>query len=347
MTEGPEQISLPTQIGFGWTPQRGPTVDEDGGMVFEYRYIPSGLWMIDGSKIFAQINRAANVYATFDEYPPDLIGEEPPDGQLELTPAGLAFFQSCPLYARFHAKQPYITWTAYRPDGEKCFVARSGNFGTMMPHAITCTPIELWAKVCFEPWGHLFEPHPTHGFWPMHMQEAPQANSKEWISHGPLERPESVPTAQITERVEFPFGLFKTVYASVAWDHVETCKSYPSTDEMELMKCSLAVRRAEADPFEWKDHWVFRFTVPAQYVGRMLHWMHKNEFEHPGTWSVRSVVPVFGPELVDVKFNFTPEVGGYETLFIVLKPLEELDMSARLQYEMDVSHMDRPERPPE
>jgi hypothetical protein len=342
MSDQSYQLSIPLQIGFGLCAERNPQPDSDGAIVFEYRYVPSGLWMIDPAKTIAQINRAANVYPTFNDYPPDLIAEEPPGGQADLTAAGEEFYRSCPRYGRLHALKPTLTWTAYRPDGETCLEVRSGLFSSMMGHAITCTPIELWAKICFDPWGHLFEPHPTAGFWPMKMQEPAALGTREWMTHGLAEKPENVATAEVSERVDFPYGLFKSVYASVSPDQLEVCQRYPVTPEMELMKCALAQRRSADGPFEWSDHWVFRFTVPAPYVGRMLHWMNKNEFAHPADWALKAALPVFGQEVVEVKFNPSPEDGRYETLFIVLKPLAELDMATRLQYELDVSNLPKP-----
>ena len=178
----------------------------------------------------------------------------------------------------------------------------------------------------------------------MRMRGPVDPDIKGPVTHQSFEQPSNIPVPDATERVEFPVGLYKSVYVSVVADQVRACQRFESTQEMELMKCSLALRRTADAPFEWKDHYVFRFTVPAQYVGRMLKWMDDNEFSHPGGWSVRTVEAVYSPELVDVKFNFTPDVGNYERLFIVFKPLEDLDLSTRLQYEMDVAHMEPPPR---
>ncbi len=339
------QISLSLILGFGWCAQKAPTIGDDGERIFTYRFLPPGLWSNDVGLIHALVNTAAQVFPSFEEYPPDLLPAIPNRGDLELTPAGLAFWESCPMYGKLTAMEPWLTWDQHHPAGGVAWTARANVLEPFVDEILSLWPVDLWAAKFMEPWKSYLDPHPKHGHRAMYMQgplppsEEPREVEEGWESGLDHAR------ADIHERVEAPWGLHKVLLISCAEDRVSGCKQMEFSDRFRLMPCSLAVRTSKGEPFKWREHHVFRFETPIHFVPRNIKWAMDGDVAHPGGWSARTVVPCYAWDGVDVRFQMKPDEAGWEMTAIVMEPLESLDPVKLAKIEHDLETMPGPPKP--
>lgn len=334
------QITISLLIGFGWSAESGPKLEADGTRCLTYRYIPPGCWCPDVQMIRAYINAAAKVFPSYDLFPPDLLPTPPAEGAEELSAAGMAFYESCPTYAKLEAKEPWITWHQHHPEGGVAWSARTNEYKPFMDEVLSQWPINLWAQKFLDPWKDLLPPHPK-GRFAMYMQpplptdSVPVEDEEGW-SHG-LDNLR----ADIHERIEFPWGPFKVVLVSCEEGRVPGCKKMEFSDAFKLLPCTLGYKNKPEDPFKWREHHVWRFEVPMHHVPRCLKWTEDEEVAHPGKWSVRSIVPCYGWDIADVKFQVRPGEADWDIAGVIYKPFSEMDPVALATYEHDFEEMAR------
>ena len=338
------QISVSLIVGFGWSAESNPAPQPDGSHSLTFRYLPAGLWNANHGIVRAHINNAAKVFASFADFPVDLIPAEPTETAGELTDAGRAFYESCPLYGRFEAREPWMTWEQHRPNGEVAWQARGNNYDVFMDQVVSQWPINEWASLLLEPWKDLLSSSTSGEEQVLFMQgalpprDAPDADEEGWSKGLDL------PRADVQEKVQFPWGPGKVVLISCDEDRVKACRKMEFSEEFQLLLCSLAVRQTADAGFEWRQHHVWRFEIPLQLVPRMIKWTESEGVVHPGIWGVRSICPTYSWDTPQVKFQFQSEIAGWDTVAIIFKPLDSLDPVALARYEHDLTHMQRPRR---
>lgn len=340
-----DQISISLVTGFGFCAQKVQEFEPDGTRVFTYRYLPPGLWHNDGEGIRTLINLAANVFPTYDEFPADFIPAPPVEGADELTAKGKALFESCPIYARFEAKEPWMTWHQHHPEGGISWSIRANAYEPLMHTVLSEWPINLWAQKFLTPWKSLLEPHPKHGHLAMYMQpplprdSVPEVDEEGWYKDVDILR------ADVHERVEDPWGLHKVLLYSCEEDRVEGCKKMEFGSGFQLLPCSLALRFKAEYLFEWREHHVWRFEQPVQLLPGNLSWLDREKVASTEQWAVKTIAPCYAWETPEIRYQLEPEEAGWDMAAVVYKPLSELDPVALAKYEHDIVNFPRPPKP--
>ena len=142
---------------------------------------------------------------------------------------------------------------------------------------------------------------------------------------------------------DLPIEQVDRLYFSINLDMVRVARQVLPAEGYEILNAGMAYRQTDKDEFQWREHPVWKITVPAQYVGRMIKWLEDNDYISTQVWAVQIVWPVNRPPEAHVRFNPLGG-GGWDIALVVLEPFDQLDLSKRVQIENDVVRLD-PEFP--
>lgn len=336
------QISISKVLGFGWTDQRAPATEPDGGNSFTYRYIPPGFWNQDLQIVRAYMNAASKLFPTFEEFPASLLPTTPSEGAENLTTSGKAFYESCPTYAKLTLKEPWMTWEQHHPKGGMPWQIRVNGWEPLADIILRDWPISDWAKAFLEPWKDYLPLHAERGPIALFMQtplprDAPPKVKEDGWSEG-LDNLR----IDVAERVEYPWGPMKVLLRSCEEGSVRRCKDMNFSDSFKLMPVSLGYRTTRTEPFMWREHHVFRIEAPMQMIPRAIKWLDDNEMGHPGSWSLKSISPCYEWDVPFINYQVKEENEvNWDTAGIVFKPLSELDPVQLATYEHDFDEIAR------
>lgn len=352
-------LSIDLVLGFGYCPPSEIKYLDDGTRRFEYRYIPWPLQYPTGQQINAALNEAARRRAPISDLKdldlPDNI--EPEDN---LTDFGLLYWKGLPLYATLTFKEPWIIWDAFFPPGpdgqpslegpvqDRSIATTGSQFDTLMHEALPAVPQNRWAQLHFKDFESLLPtledgtpcamgmaaplpPHPGGMTEGSRLSKTPGPDAAGPIP--PVPQPQSdndaiwdrlddIPRAHPMERVEYPAGLLKRFWLSLANDQLEWAQAWEEREPAvaKLVEGAASIVPPGAEEFEWHDHGILRLETAARLLPRLVHVLNKYRMGHQASWAHGRIEPCYIEPEPNVSFTDDPVASGYRAAIVLHRP---------------------------
>lgn len=315
----PQRVSIDFTIGFGMVCFDPGVAVGAGTKHLVYRYIPSPLWGTGIRQNIAHINRAANAFETYDQLPSDLrppFEVEPAD---ELTPQGWALYQTFPIYAELEIGVGILTWTQYYPDGELAYVGQGSKYEEVVDAALRNFPIDQWADLFLGDLRKMITPLPD-GAQPAILMR--------------MDKGSEVPVVAEAEAIVRPLGVRKVMKVACPLHRVEACQKMTNFNEnFHLRECAMAVRFEREMPWDWREHHVWWFDMPLQFLPRMLRWVEAEDARDPAPYATQSIAPANEPLVPEVRLNGDPDPRPWDMVAVFFQPLSEIGENQRAFHE--------------
>jgi hypothetical protein len=338
----PGTLSISYVLGFGYCLPGAITEEADGARLLYYHYLPPALWRGDEHAIVGAINAAGKLGFTNDAIPFEDVPEDVAPTN-SLTWAGKNLIDRLPLYGILRAKEPWLEWTQYMPDGKVARTVRSGSLSLLLDNELSQFPQNRWAQKFFEPWSRWLPKHSEFG--PIAMGMAPPLQGK--IPESKQSEPQQeadpewstdfdIPRASTEERVESPRGLWKVALVSCHPDQVAHFKKNPTDQGYQFLEGAIGHLDPETDSFTWSQHYFHRWEMPATLMPRVLAWADRDENHDGEDWAAREVVACYEWSVPHVTLKEVPYGDGWARSILLFKPLESCELSYLAVIEAEV-----------
>ncbi|MCH8275458.1 MAG: hypothetical protein IH851_11785 [Armatimonadetes bacterium] len=335
-------ITLPGFLGFGILGSLQLEPASDGGRAATYYYLPPNLNCFFPSHTLGALNWAAKEGAQSYE---DAVKVKPPLSPPEaaqLTEYGRLLLASFPKYVEFEFREPWIYASLYHPEQPDPRVVRANDWDAFATEFLKCFPQNEWAKLHLNEYRDLL--HHRNGnviayeMWAP-MRDAPPEEKKtrltaeddddeEWTPQTDL------PRAHTSERVEYPEGLYKTVYVTLFKNKVEPAKKWTQDAEWgNVIEGAVCVLQPGREEIKWNPHPLLKLEVPARAVPWFLRVAKETQWEHSAEWVQPIIQACYSPPVPFVAMNQAKEPEGWFAACICPEPAGDLPDNLRAELE--------------